>query len=222
MRPGTGSFPHGVRFASASPADPRRGFRAVRLRRRHHQADDAVEHQHLVAVDHSCGSRRRSSLTTSCCSPSTRWSIGSWLPPVDYGRARRRRSGPELRADPAMGAASDAAGFPAGNHRAGGADVYRRDRTDSRAVPGQMADAHRGDVRRQRRAVRGPVGRSPPGQVNVRLATTRSADRVNSGQRQARFFGELGRAVDTDRGPAEPRTDCPRRFEPHPTGADTR
>ena len=44
---------------------------------------------------------------------------------------------------------------------------------------------------------------------------------MNSAEGQPGFVGEFGRAVNTHRRPAEPRADCVRRLEPHPTGADT-
>ena len=59
---------------------------------------------------------------------------------------------------PALGAGLIVSRFPARHHQAGRADVQRRYRPDSGRIPGQVAAAHRGDVRHQRGRLRYPAG----------------------------------------------------------------
>ena len=59
---------------------------------------------------------------------------------------------------PAMGAALTLLVFLPGIIEQGGTGVCRRHRPDSGAVPGPLAVVDRGDVRHQRRGVRGQVG----------------------------------------------------------------
>ena len=99
---------------------------------------DAVESEHVVAVDRWSGSRRRSSPTIWCCSRCTRWPTGSWSQAVDCGRVAERR----FRCSTTCGSPRSAPAltllvFLPGIIQQGGADVHRRDRPDQEPFLGR-------------------------------------------------------------------------------------
>ena len=119
-----------------------------------------------------CGSRPRSSRTTSCYFPSTR-SPTAYSLPLSVSAHRCARTGAQLRPGTCARGGPDTSRLPAGHHQAGRTDILDRNRTDPRPFSRQVASAYRRDVRRQRGHLRNPPDGGSSSYGRVRVATTR-------------------------------------------------